>query len=185
MPTYTGSLALRLAGAEELLVRTAEFRKKVGAANLDAARERVYVGELLDVLAMQEEGTLKLARPCAVIGIMSHGYVQIGQGAQIDLGANGAVWMLFADNPDCPDQHKQSCLNFIDWTSAVMDELAGLVGRSVANAAGEAGTVSLWPFSGISMFFEPTRPDFADRQSGDDYWLGGYVLHDAINAGGN
>jgi hypothetical protein len=183
MPTYNGSLAMRLAGTEELLVRTAAFRGKVGAANIDAAREKVYVGELLDVLAMGEQGTLEVARPCAIIGIMSHSYSQIGQGAQIDLGANGAVWVLFADNPDCPEQHKQSCLNFVDWTSAVMDEVAGLVGRSVDDGTGQLG-LALWPFNSISMFFEPTRPDFADRRTGDDYWLGGYVLHDAINGGG-
>jgi hypothetical protein len=177
---YTGSLALRLAGAEELLCRTARFRSVVGAQTVDEARAKVYVGELLDVLAMGEAGTLEVTRPCAVLGIMSHGYEQIGQGAQLDLGADGAVWVLFTDNSKCPTDHKTSCLDFVDWTSTVMDQVAALVGQSV-----DDGAIALWPFSKISMFFEPTRPDFADRATGDDFWLGGYVLQDSINAGGH
>jgi hypothetical protein len=177
---YTGSLALRLEGTEDLLCRSDKFRRKVGADGIEAARAKVYVGELLDVLAMFESGTLAVMRPCAILGVMSHSYIQIGQGSQLDLGANGAVWALFTDNAQFATDHKKSFLDFVDWTSAVMDEVAGLVGRSVEN-----GTKALWPFSSVSMFFEPVRPDFGDRAAGDDFWLGGYVLHDNINAGGH
>jgi hypothetical protein len=68
---YSGSLALRLAGAEELIARAPAFQKKVGAANIDEAKKRIYGGEvtLIEVLEAITGGTLESARPCAVIGV--------------------------------------------------------------------------------------------------------------------
>ena len=175
---YTGSLALRLVGVEELLARSARFRQVVGAANIQAAKERVYVGELTDVIELLASGTLDVKRPCAVIGVSEHQYVQLGQGAQIDLGVNGGVWVIFTDNAQCPTNHKDSCLDFIDWTSQTLDEVAEIVSRSV-----EGLEYTLWPFSGMRMFLEPIRSDVADRQA-EDFWLSGYLLVDNINGGG-
>ena len=173
---YTGSLALRLVGAEELLARSAAFRKRVGAADSAQAKEKIFAGEITleDVLAMVAGGTLQVARPCAVIGVQNHTYDQIGQGAAIELGASGAVWVLFVDNPRTGHDHKTSLLDFVDWISAVLDEVAA----SVADDIG-AADYTLWPFSRAQLFFEPYRPDVADRKT-DDFWLGGYLLFDAI-----
>jgi hypothetical protein len=182
MTTYSGSLALRLVGAEDLFCRSAAFRKRIGAADSAAARANVHAGELTleDVLAVIGGATLSVARPCVIIGVQSHSYVQIGQGAQIDLGTNGAVWAIFSDNARTPENHKLSMLDFVDWISQVTDQVAELVGRDRGEQDAES---TLWPFSGIRQFFEPFRPDVADRQA-DDYWLGGYLLFDSINAGG-
>jgi hypothetical protein len=168
---YTGSLALRLTAVEELLCRSARFRAQVGAGSERAAAAKVHGGELSDVLNLVAGGTLDVARPCAIIGAQRHGYVQIGQGSSLELLAVGAVWVMFLDNPKFPADYKLSLLDFADWTSRVMDEISLDVGRDTR-----------WPFSAIRMFFEPLRPDLADRAA-DDYWLGGYVLDDTVNAG--
>lgn len=175
--TYTGSLALRLTGAEELLARSAAFRARVGAGTVAQAKERVYCGELTldDVLAMLAGGTLEVARPCAILGVQRHSYTQLGQGAALTLGASGGVWVLFSDNPRTGHDHKTSLLDFTDWISAVMDEVAALVATDIG-----AANYTLWPFHRIELFFEPYRPDVADRET-DDFWLGGYLLFDHID----
>jgi hypothetical protein len=168
----SGSLALRLLGAEELLTRSEAFRDHVGAADADSAKDSVYFGELADVLALVLEHTLDVKRPCAIVGVQRHEYVQIGQGARIEMGASGAVWVLFVDKPADPNDHKASFLAFTDWASQVLDEVTDEVGHD-----------TLWPFHAATMFLEPFRPDIADRQS-DDYFVMGYVLTDNINAPG-
>ena len=166
-----GSLYQRLAGAETLFIRSAAFRAHVGAADQLAAKANVYVGELHDVLALAEGHTLAVKRPSIVIGVESHGYVQVGQGAALELIAVGGVWVLFLDNPENPTDHKASLFAFTDWVSTVLDEVADDVGRDVQ-----------WPFF-PRMFLEPFRPDVADRQA-DDYWAMGYILMDNIEGGG-
>lgn len=174
---YTGSLALRLVGAEELLARSEAFRRRVGAADIATAKNSVYFGELTDVLNMAGGGTLALKRPCAILGADRHAYLQIGQGAQIDLGVDGGVWVIFCDNPKDPQNHKLSGFDFCDWFSRCMDEVAELCGQDVG-----AQDATLWPFNSVRMFLEPFRPDLADRES-DDFWIAGYLLSDSINGG--
>src|SRR5262245_12360124 len=130
---YTGSLALRLVGAEELLCRSAAFRNHVGAADAVEAKGQVYAGELTDVLELAAHNTLGVKRPCAIIGCESHRYVQISQGAQIDLGAEGGVWVLFFDNPAHSDNYKLSLYEFANWISAVMDDVARAVGKDASD----------------------------------------------------
>jgi hypothetical protein len=181
--TYTGSLALRLAGAEELLARSATFQARCGkdSGDFSGAKTHIHAGELtlLDVVEMVEGGTLALARPCAILGVQMHSYTQISQGGGNTLGANGAVWVILTDNAKSPDNHKLSLLDFCDFASGVMDDIAQLFGQDYAESTGS----TLWPFSSIAMFMEPLRPDIADRQA-DDYWICGYMLRDAINGGG-
>jgi hypothetical protein len=176
---YKGSLALRLTGVEELIARSATFQKRTGAPTIAAAKDKIYGGELtlLDVIEMVDGGTLEVARPCAIIGTQSHMYSQIGQGGSILLGASGAVWVLFVDNPSDPASYKLSLYDFCDWTSAVMDDVAELCGDDVG-----ADDYTLWPFSAAHMFVEPFRQDLMDRKS-DDYLLVGYSLADAIDGG--
>jgi hypothetical protein len=166
----SGSVALRLSGAEELICRSAAFRQHCGAADALEARENVHFGELADILAMAEGGTLEFKRPCAILGIGAHGYAQAGQGSQIELVATGAVWVIFLDNPEDPTNHKASMLAFCDWFSRVLDEIADEVGRN-----------TLWPFI-PQLFLEPFRPDIADRQA-DDWWAVGYTFTDQIAGG--
>lgn len=168
----SGSLALRLSGVEELLTRSEAFREHIGGADVIAARDSVYFGELADVLALVLEHTLAVKRPCAIVGVQRHEYVQIGAGARIEMGASGGVWVLFVDNPSNPTDHKRSFLDFTDWASRVLDEVTD-----------EVGSDTLWPFQHASMFLEPFRPDVADRQA-DDYFVMGYILADNINAPG-
>jgi len=166
----SGSLAQRFIGAENLFCRSAAFRTRVGAADELAAKTSVYVGELHDVVALAEGQTLAVKRPGVVLGVESHGYVQVGQGSALELIAVGGIWALFLDNPANPTDHKASLFAFTDWVSSVLDEMATDVGRDVQ-----------WPFI-PRMFLEPFRPDVADRQS-DDYWAMGYVLRDMIEGG--
>lgn len=182
MTTYSGSLALRLAGAEELIARSTAFQKRVGAGSIAQAKDKIYGGELtlIDVLEAVEGGTLAPARPCALIGPESHSYSQIAQPAGNVLGANGAVWVLFIDNASDPDNHKLSLLDFADWTSGTLDDIASLVGKDYG-ATGD-GATTLWPFNAVRMLFPPLRQDVADRKA-DDYWISGYVLFDSIGSG--
>jgi hypothetical protein len=180
MTTYSGSLALRLAGIEELLARSATFQKRMGAGSVSQAKDKIFAGEmtLLDALDAVETGsTLSDVRPCAIVGPEMHSFMQLSQGSQLGLGADGAVWVLLTDNPKNPENHKLSLLDFTDWTSAVMDEVAALVGKDYG--ATGPGATTLWPFNAIRMLLPPLRPDLADRQ-GEDYWLCGYVLFDSI-----
>jgi hypothetical protein len=72
------------------------------------------------------------------------------------------VWILFLDNPTNPDTHKLSLLDFVDWTSATMDEVAANVAKDIG-----ATDYTLWPFASIRMFLEPLRNDVVARQSDD------------------
>jgi hypothetical protein len=162
---------MRLEAAEQLLCRSAAFRQKLGAGNEAATAARVYAGELSGTLDLVAGGTLELKRPCAIIGINGHSYVQIGQGSTNQMQAVGAVWLLFIDNPEHKTNYKLSLLAFTEWVSKVMDEIAGDLGGDQ------------WPFTSIRNFSEPMRPDIADRES-DDFWMIGYVLDDTANGGG-
>jgi hypothetical protein len=161
-----------LEGAETLLARSAAFRTKVGAGDVAAAKLKIYFGELAESLDLVQGATLGGKRPCALMGVDAHGYIQIGQGARIELGGTGAVWMLLLDNPAQPDSHKASLLDFLDWTSTVLDEISDDVGRD-----------DRWPFNHIVQALEPYRPPLGDRKS-DDYWLVGYLLSHHVNAPG-
>ena len=175
----SGSLAMRLAGAEELLARSAAFRQRVGAASVNQAKKKISVGQvtLSDVLAMVEGGTREFARPCAIVGVHGHSYVQLAQGGQLDLGASGAVWVIFSDQSQQANDQKASMLDFCSWIGSVMDEVAQGVGKDYG-----ASETTLWPFSQMQMFFEPFRSDLADRPA-EDFWLGGYLLFDSIHGG--
>lgn len=162
---------MRLEAAEQLLCRSAAFRQKVGAANAAAAAESVYAGELSSALELVAGGTLELKRPCAILGVNSHNYVQIGQGAANELLAIGSVWVLLFDNPAHKTNYKLSLLAFTDWVSQVLDEISRDVGGDQ------------WPFTSLRQFTEPMRPDLADREA-DDWWMVGYILDDAMSAGG-
>jgi hypothetical protein len=177
---YTSSSALRLVAIEELLSRSATFQTRIGASNETDAKLKIYAGEITleDVLAMLEGGTLEVARPCAIIGLQAHLYQQIGQGAAIQLGVSGAVWLLLVDNATNQNSYKLSLLDFVDWTGNTIDDIANLVAQDVG-----ATDYTLWPFSTAHMFLEPFRQDLADRKS-DDYWIVGYIFADAINGGG-
>jgi hypothetical protein len=78
------------------------------------------------------------------------------------------------DNAQQPQSHKLSLLDFADWTSAVIDEVAALLGTDVTPNDG----YTLWPFRSVQMFLEPLRTDIADRKA-DDYWVCGYALRDS------
>lgn len=170
---YTGSLALRLVGAEELLCGSAAFRSHVGGGSPEETKAKVRMGELTDLLATLDAGqTLDVARPCAIVGVERHDYGQIGQGSLNLLGASGGVWVMFVDNPQQPTDHKRSLLAFVDWVSQVTDEIG--VGLADSDA---------WPFRRLVSFMEPFRPDLVDRQT-DDFWLMGYVFSDSIDGGG-
>lgn len=167
----TGSAALMLEGAETLIADSAAFRTRVGAANAEAAMLKIFYAEAEAIDKLQVGMTLADKRPFVILAIDAHGYIQIGQGARITLGGTGGVVAIFSDKPKYPDNYKQSYLDFLDWISTVMDEVAGDVGRDTA-----------WPFNSIELAHEPWRPSITDRAS-DDFWLGGYVLSHHINGG--
>ena len=168
-----GSLLTAILGAETLLADSATFRSKVGAANAAQAKLRIgwWEGELPNEFLGQK--TLQELRPYAILDVERDGYVQIGQGARLFLGKHGAISLTLQDNPSHPDSSKQSYQDFVDWTSAVADEIAALVGRD-----------TYFPFSGIQLASPPERANLVDRQS-DDYYELAWLLTHHIDAGGN
>lgn len=167
-----GSAALRLSSAEAAIAASAAFRARVGAASLIEAKKRIFFDQVAAAPEDLAKGTtLETQRPCAILAIDKHGYIQIGEGAQILLGGTGAVLCIFTDTTRLAADHKASYLDFLDWISQVMDEVAA-----------ESGRNENWPFNAIDMWLDPWRPSIGDREA-DDFWLGGYVLSDHINAG--
>jgi len=167
-----GSAALRLSAAEAAIAASVTFQARVGAANPAAAKARIHFDQVTvpaDELAVGV--TLEQRRPCCILALDRHGYVQIGEGAQILLGGTGAVIALFADVPHDPADHKASYLDCIDWISQVIDEVAAVSAQN-----------ENWPFNAIDLWLDPWRPALGDREA-DDFWLMGYLLSDHINAG--
>lgn len=167
----SGSLAMRLTGAEDLIAASSAFQTHVGVGSAEAAKAHIYFGEQGHA-GIEKGATLQGMRPGVILVVDRHGYVQIGEGSQICLGATGAIGAIFVDNPATPDNHKASLLAFADWISTVMDEVAGEVGRDTN-----------WPFNGAELAVEPYRPSITDRAS-DDFWLAMYLLSDHVNAPG-
>lgn len=167
----TGSLALRLDGARELVSQSASFRERRNAADAAAAIAGIHFDEVI-AANLQPEVTLASRRPFCLIGVDRHGYIQIGQGLQVHLGGTGGIFCLFSDNPRTPDDHSASYLEFCDWFSSVMDEVAANSGKN-----------TYWPFNSIELAIEPYRAPFTQRES-DDFWVAAYVLGDSINSGG-
>jgi hypothetical protein len=97
---YTGSLAMRLKGAEELIARSARFQAKVGAGNSEEAKNKIYGGEvtIFDVLAALEGegGTLEVARPCAIIGVQGHLTSKSDRGARSTWARMAACGFCFS-----------------------------------------------------------------------------------------
>jgi len=168
-----GSAALRLLAAEVAIAASATFQARTGAAGPLEAKSRIHFDQVsvpADELAPGT--TLENRRPCCILALDRHGYVQIGESAKIYLGGTGGVIALFTDNPQDPSDHKVSYLDCVDWVSQVIDEVAE-----------ESGRNENWPFNAIDLWMDPWRPAIGDRAS-DDFWLMGYILSDHINAGG-
>lgn len=167
----TGSLALRLVGARELVSQSASFQARRNVSSAADALPFIHFDEVI-AANLQPEVTLRTRRPFCLIGVDRHGFVQIGQGLQVNLGATGGIFVLFSDNPRTPEDHSASYLDFSDWVSSVIDEVAVNSGKN-----------TYWPFNSIELAVEPYRAPFTERES-DDWWVAAYVLHDSINSGG-
>jgi hypothetical protein len=167
-----GSAALRLSAAEAAIAASATFGTRVGAGSEAEAKARIHFDQVsvpADELAAGV--TLEQRRPCCILALDRHGYIQIGEGAHILLGGTGGVIALFTDAPKFAHDHKASYLDCIDWVSQVIDEVADVAGQNTN-----------WPFNSIELWLDPWRPAIGDRQA-DDFWLMGYLLSDHINAG--
>ncbi len=165
-----GSAKLRLTAIEDLFVAGAAFCAKVNLTG-DAARAKVFFSEMQLEQLLAQGATLAQVRPGVVLCVERHGYQQIGQGTQNILGGSGSILAVFCDNPTTPDDPKASYLDFVDWTSQVIDEIAAA-----------AGLNTNWPIGHIELVVEHWRPDLAARQS-DDFWLCAYAFSDHINEG--
>lgn len=163
---------LMIEGAEALLAASESFRLRVGAANPANAKHQIHFSENGLGEDVQKGQTLSDKRPFAIIGLASHDYTQISQGAQIDLGAMGGTYIVFVDNPSDPKDPKRSYLDFLDWIGSCIEDIADLVGSD-----------GYFPFSAISLIIDPKRPNVSARKS-DDYWLAAYVLTFSVNGGG-
>jgi hypothetical protein len=164
-----GSLAQALSAARTLISKSTSFQNRRGVSEA-AALQHIYLDSAEEVI--QQGETLASKRPFAVVCADGHGYVQIGLGARIDLGGTGGVLVLFSDNPKSPEDHGASYLEFCDWISSVMDDVAQLPGRN-----------TYWPFNKIDLVEPPFRPPLTERES-DDYWVAAYVMSHHINGGG-
>lgn len=167
-----GSAALRLSAVEAAIAASAAFQTRVGAASAAQAKARIHFDQVsVPTEELLAGVTLEEQRPCCILALDRHGYVQIGEGAQILLGGTGGVIAIFTDVPKTPLDHKASYLDCIDWVSQVIDD--------VAEAAGQNDN---WPITAIDLWLDPWRPAIGDRAA-DDFWLVGYLFSDHINAG--
>lgn len=150
------SLTAPLLGLEDLLVASPTFRASVGAADPDLARQRVH---WLDLWQVQEAFPARDRRPCAILLTERHSYAQIGVGAQVDLGASGAVAAIFVRNADPGQDNRQLVLGFATWLGGILDDVAELVGRG-----------DYFPFRAIELVEGPVRAALEERAS-DDYFV--------------
>lgn len=167
----SGSLAMALSGARSLISLSTSFQSRRGVGSAAAALPFVHLDSVEATLQPGE--TLESKRPFALVCADAHGYVQVGVGARIELGGTGGVLVVLSDNPRSPDDHGASYLDFCDWVSAVIDEIAELPGRN-----------TYWPFNRIEMVEHPWRPPITERAS-DDFWIAAYVMSHHINGGGS
>lgn len=163
----TGSLALALQGAEDLLVESATLLAKLGG-NATAARQRIHYKELADE-SIQVSDDITRFCPFVVLIPAAHVYRQADQGSIMTMLGAGGVAAVFADKPSGPD-YKQAFLAFTDWVSAVVDEVSAKVGQDTR-----------WPFNRIEMTEETDRPAITLRAS-QDYFMCCYML--SYDAGG-
>ncbi len=173
----SSSLRLALEGARDLVAASTTFQTRRGVASATAALPYIKFDEEV-AQYLQPGETLAPQRPFAVIGIDRHGFLQISQGLQVNLGATGGVLVLLSDNPREAAQHGASFLDFSDFVGGVMDDVASNSGKSY-----NAGASSYWPFNSIELVVDPYRPPLTERQS-DDFWIAGFVLGHSINSGG-
>lgn len=168
----SGSLKQHLDLVEGLIAASASFQNRVGAGNATAAKAKILREGMIAVEGGSTE-TLTSQRPFCVLVVDAHGYVQIDQGASVNLGGTGGILAVFTDNARHTEAsaaaHKQSHDDFVDWVSSVMDEVADDVGVGAYND--------------LKMVVPPERAPLTDRQA-DDYWLCAYLFGWHINQGG-
>jgi|GEM_PF-3866914 len=161
----TGSLALPLAGIEELLSRSATFQAAAGKDAAGLKRDHIYFGRReLPADAEYGETLVSQNAPYVVVHASMHSYLQVGQGVEYTLANDGGMVVEFIMAARSDESYKQGYLRFTDYMSAVVDEISELVGRD-----------TLWPFNKFEMLEEPFRPNIVDRH-GDDFWLGTYLF---------
>jgi hypothetical protein len=173
----SSSLGLALAGARDLVAASAAFQTRRGVGSAATALPFIrYYEEIADFL--QPGTTLAEQRPFAIVGIDRHGFTQISQGLQVNLGATGGIMVLLSDNPHSPEDHSASFFDFADWVGTVMEEIAANCGKSYS-----AGTANYWPFNSIELVVDPYRPPMTETKS-DDFWVASFALGHSINSGG-
>lgn len=173
----SSSLRLALEGARDLVAASSTFQTRRGVATAAAAAPFLKFHEEA-VIFLQPGVTLAEQRPFGVIGIDRHGFLQIGQGLQVHLGATGGILVLLSDNPRTPDNHSESFVDFSDFVGGVMDDVAANSGKSY-----NAGANSYWPFNSIELVVDPYRPPMTESEA-DDFWVAAFVLGHSINSGG-
>lgn len=172
--TRIGSMRQELDGAEELFSLSATFQERTGKSAAELKSGNIWFGELsLNELGQVDlSQTLSGQRPFVVLIPEEDGYNQIHQGAQFTLAKSGAVIALFTAEPRYPENHKESYRDFVDFASAVMDDVSEKCGQD-----------TIWPFNRIGIYTPPYRPPIGSRES-DDFWLVGWILrHDVRGPG--
>lgn len=159
----SGSLAVAYLALEALLVSSAACRARFEAADETEAKQRVHFG--LALIDKQGDITLDEKRPLAIIVAPEHVYTQDAEGDGVGLVGSGALILMLSDVARAPENHKASELDFVDWTSLVIDEMAAASGVS-----------NQFPARLFRMVEAHHRTPRKDRSAGHDHWTCAYEV---------
>lgn len=148
------SLLVALESLEDLLANCISFQVRLGVASAVEAKERIHFDLFEDT-----ERLLAAERPFAIIKEESWQHAQIGQGAGIELDADGAILVMLTDNARHQSDHKESKREFARWAARVFDEMA--------EGSGVDGN---FPFTSRTLHTAPQRTPREARGQGHDLW---------------
>jgi len=106
----------------ESLAASTAFQDRIGVQLSTKAKDRIVLDQLQD-----NEG-LHPRRPFGLLKVASRGANQVGEGIAIDLVAGGSIILYLTDNARYQGDHKQSYLDFLEFTGLVIDEIEGVSG---------------------------------------------------------
>lgn len=154
---------MALQGTADLLAGTAAFRARVEAADAAAAQQKIHYGTAL----ITEKGDISLdeKRPLAILVAPEHLYSQDAEGVGVGLVGSGAIILLLSDVARMPEDHNQSMLDFINWTSLIIDQMAAA-----------SGVLDQFPGRLFRLVEHHHRTPRTQQTAGNDHWTCGYEV---------
>ena len=172
--TVTGSLALALQDLEWYFSQSATIQARVNRIDDDAGVRdyHIFYSELsIDDDAFAGEIITEIPGTVVVLAEDSHGWDKNGQHGSLCYGGMGGILAVIRDTPREIASFKVCHLDFCNFVSQVIDEIAELQLQSEE---------SRFVFPSISMLSPPARSDLTTRNEEDVFtaaylfsWKGG------------